>query len=69
MLLVTLAAAVLAVAQPAPPVGTSAILSTPREVALTLDGHIWRCDASGQCVGRGGKCGIGMGPVAVRSGC
>ncbi|WP_428150725.1 CC_3452 family protein [Brevundimonas sp.] len=54
MLLVTFAAAVLAVTQPATPVGTSATLSTPREVALTLDGHVWRCDAAGQCVGRGG---------------
>ncbi len=54
MLLVTLAVAALAVSQPAPPAATSATLLTPREVALTLDGHIWRCDASGQCVGRGG---------------
>ena len=53
MLLVTFAA-VLALAQPAPPVGTTATLSSPREIALTLDGHVWRCDAAGQCIGRGG---------------
>lgn len=53
MLLVTLAA-VLATAQPAPLVGTTATLTTPREIVLTLDGHRWRCDAAGQCIGRGG---------------
>ena len=54
MLLVTLAAAVLALGQPAPGAGTTATLTTPREITLTLDGHAWRCDTSGQCIGRGG---------------
>lgn len=54
MLLITLAAAVFAMGQPAPAAGTTATLTAPREITLTLDGHRWTCDATGQCIGRGG---------------
>lgn len=55
MLLMSLTAAVLLAAQPAPaPTGASATLMQPREVRQNLDGRNWTCDPDGQCVGRGG---------------
>ncbi|KQW82551.1 CC_3452 family protein [Brevundimonas sp. Root1279] len=57
MLLMTLMAAALAVAQPAQPVqsgGASATLTQPREVRQSLDGRSWNCNGGGECVGRGG---------------
>ncbi|WP_298162502.1 hypothetical protein [Brevundimonas sp.] len=57
MLLVTLAAAVVSMGQPAPAAGTTATLIEPREIVLTLDGHRWSCEATGQCIGRGGGAG------------
>lgn len=59
MLLTTLiTAAALFTAQPAPQPfsgqAASATLTQPQESRLNLDGRNWACDASGQCLGRGG---------------
>lgn len=57
MLLAALAAAALSMGHSAPAAGATATLTTPREIVLTLDGHRWSCDATGQCIGRGGGAG------------
>lgn len=54
MLLMTLMAAALAVAQPVQTTGASATLTQPREVRQSLDGRSWSCNGGGECVGRGG---------------
>ncbi len=54
MLLTTLIVAALTATKPAPAAGAQATLIAPQAITLTLDGRRWACEATGQCVGRGG---------------
>ena len=54
MFLMTLMAATLAVAQPAPVLDAAATLTAPGEARrLVLDGRAWSCGPGGACVARG----------------
>jgi hypothetical protein len=54
MLLMSLIAATLAVAQPAPLLDAAATLAAPGEARrLVLDGRSWSCGPDGACVARG----------------
>lgn len=54
MLLISLIAATVAVAQPAPVLDAAATLATPGEARrLILDGRAWACGPDGVCLARG----------------